>query len=667
MRKPTMAVLAAASAALLASALAPASTNATGVSQADPEPRFFHVFDGERRPLELDPSRYAVLTDDVTARSLPVLESLPIPGWRLIDSPAAARSVDGMIGHVATMTQRQSLRFVSPVFIGADGGPVIVSPTLLVRIDPAIATEQAEAMIAHHIKGEIIERDWANMAGAYRVRAESRSGVAVLDAANTLAETPGVLFAEPDMIFTGHGGLIPNDTFFGSCWGLHNTGQDGGQPDFDMDAPEAWDLTTGDPSVIVVVLDNGVDATHPDLNQIPGEDFTSDPDLNGAPVNPCDHHGTPVAGCVTAIINNDLGTVGVAPDCVVASARPFISNQPCDGAWTSFASWTVNALAWAESIGARVSNNSNMYGFTSASIASMYSTTRTNGMVHFASAGNDASPTITYPSSLSTVNAVLALDRFGNRAGFSNWGTGSAFSAPGEAILSTDRQGGLGYVGGDYVTVNGTSFASPYAAGVAALLLSYDDSLTSLEVEQAMRDGVTDLNTPGYDTDSGWGMVNARNTIDRGPGAFDLIKPGCGGGFSQPQFSWGDSSLAQSYTLEIALDPGFASLVYLAPGLLTTSHTVSPGTLDPCITHYARVTAINGFGETETDPEACSFVLTLAADLNGDGKVDAADLGGLIVVFGGAGPFADINADGIVDAADLGVCISQFGSDCAVR
>ena len=183
-------------------------------SEAQAEPRFFHVFEGERLALELDPTRYAILADDVASRSLPVLETLPIPGWRLIEAPAAARSADGMIGHVATMTQRQNLGFVSPVFIGNDGGPVIVSPTLLVRIDPAIAPEQAEAMIAEQFKGEIIERDWANMAGAYRVEAESRSGVAVLDAANALAEAgrPVIAVDIPSGI---HGDLgRPLDTAF---------------------------------------------------------------------------------------------------------------------------------------------------------------------------------------------------------------------------------------------------------------------------------------------------------------------------------------------------------------------------------------------------------------------------------------------------------------------
>ena len=83
------------------------------------------------------------------------------------------------------------------------------------------------------------------------------------------------------------------------------------------------------------------------------------------------------------------------------------------GNWNSQASWTVDALTWAASIGARVTNNSNGYGFTSSAIEAAYATTRNSGMVHFASAMNNASPTLGYPSSLPTVNAVAARLRAG--------------------------------------------------------------------------------------------------------------------------------------------------------------------------------------------------------------------------------------------------------------
>ena len=629
---------------------------------------FYHAFEGQRQPFALDTSRYAVLSDEVAAQTLKVESELPIPGWRLVRFSAEQRAgevtIESAVAQVNNAAERPDLDFVSPVFIGLDGGPVIVSPTLLIRFDPSIAPEEAERMIAEHFQGEIIERDWANMVGAYRVSADSRNGFTVLDAANALAETPGVLWAEPDMLFTGRGGLIPNDPFFSSTWGVHNTGQSGGLVDFDMDCPEAWDVTIGDPSIIVVILDTGVDPTHPDINQITGEDFTNDIDLNGAPVNVCDSHGTAVAGCVSGIINNGIGGVGAAPGCVIASARPFSSNVPCDGTWSSFASWTVNALAWAEAIGARVTNNSNGYGFTSASIANKYLETRNNGMVHFAAAGNGGSPIIGYPASLPTVNSVTALNRFGERATFSDYGVGTAFSAPGESIVTTDRQGGLGYTGGDYATVNGTSFASPYVAGVAALILSVDPSLTAAEVEQALINGATDLGNPGYDTDYGWGLVNARASIDRSPAAFEITTPSCDGALALPMFEWNASLFADEYTIEISTDPLFNSIEYAQAGITSTGHIVPLSVLPPCEIYYARITASNAFGQTIATVDPCPFTMTLSADLNDDGVVDTADLGGLVGSFGSSGSFGDINGDGVVDTADLGLLLGQFGADC---
>ncbi len=649
--------------AMLATLAAPIPfANAKGTN-AEQGTEFFHVFQGQRRQLTLDPTRFAVLGEDQVTRSLSVEADLPIPGWKLIRPAPGARSSDAVVTEIRSFAMREDLGFVSPVFVGLDGGPVIVTPTLLIRIDPEIAEADAERMIADQFNGEIIERDWANMQGAYRVSAASRSGFAVLDAANALAETPGVLWAEPDMLFTGSHGLLPTDPLFSQCWGLNNTGQSGGLPGFDMDCPEAWDVTTGDPSIIVAVLDNGVDPTHPDINQIGGADFTTDLDLAGAPVNNCDSHGTAVAGCVSGIINT-IGGVGSAPGCVVASARPFISNVPCDGQWSSFSSWTVDALAWAESIGARISNNSNGYGFTSSAIASMYSSTKASGMVHFASAGNDSSTSMSYPSTLSSVNGVIALDRFGGRASFSNWGFGAAFSAPGQSIVTTDRQGTLGYSTTEYTQVNGTSFASPYTAGVAALILSLEPGLAPTEVELAMQTGATDLGAPGYDAEYGWGHVNALASIDRSPGVFQITAPACDSGLAGRTIAWQDSGFATDYSVEIATDIAFTNVEYAQTSIVASQHTVPIGALSPCATHYIRVTAINTFGQTVATVNPCEVAFAFPGDINIDGVVDTADLGGLVGSFGGPGPFADINGDGIVDTADLGALIAEFSQSC---
>ncbi|MHC4900207.1 MAG: S8 family peptidase [Planctomycetota bacterium] len=390
------------------------------------------------------------------------------------------------------------------------------------RFNQDVPPAVAEAILAETGAGVILDRDWSRMEGAYRCRSDFRNGFEVLAVANALARRPEVRWAEPDRIATSRSAdVIPNDPAFSVLWGLHNTGQSNGTPDMDMDAPEAWDLEIGEP-IIVVILDDGVQLDHPDLGGIISFDFTSD-DGNGGPVNECDNHGTTVAGTVAAIMNNNLGVVGIAPGCSIASARYKISNVPCDGAGIHQISWYVDALQWAVDINARVTNASQSFSPNSA-ITDKYAQTRAAGLVHFASTGNDSQASINYPSSLPTVNAVGAIDRDGNRAAFSNYGAGIGFVAPGKDIWTTDRTGTDGDSGSDYDMVSGTSFSSPYAAGVAALVISQDQSLTPYDVEYILQITSMNLGAAGYDTTFGWGLVNAHQAI------LNVVTSSCGSG-----------------------------------------------------------------------------------------------------------------------------------------
>ncbi|RPJ42820.1 MAG: hypothetical protein EHM19_09840, partial [Candidatus Latescibacterota bacterium] len=176
-------------------------------------------------------------------------------------------------------------------------------------------------------------------------------------------------------------------------------------------------------------------------------------------------------------------------------------------------SWTVEALDWAEGQGARVTNNSNSYGSPSNALNDKYASTRGGGMVHFASAGNDGVEGLGYPSSLPTVLSIGALTPDGTKASFSNWGAGLAFAAPGTDVYTTDRTGSLGYGAGDYVFVQGTSFSSPYSAGVAALLLSRRPDLPSPAAEDILKYTCVDLGASGFDNTFGWGFVNAEAAL----------------------------------------------------------------------------------------------------------------------------------------------------------
>jgi len=489
-----------------------------------PVATYYH-FD-EPRELVPDGSRIAILRSTQRAADDAVFhadllslgvrpesaQASAIAGWHFVDAPADARGFAATTDLARAAGELESIDYASPVFVDNLGGPLVPTNTVLVRFEDETPALEAKQLIEQSMPGAIIiEEGWAGWERAYRVLSPFRSGDQTLASANALARRPETIFSHPDMMFTGRSAVtIPNDTFWTFLWGLNNTGQDGGTFDIDMDIPEAWDITTGDPGIKVLVIDVGVDLTHQDLSMLPGIDTTSDPGSGGI-VNSCDWHGSWVAGCIGAIFDNSEGVVGAAPGCGVASARCFISDLACDGSWTSFGSWTTNALTFAENNGFRVTNNSNSYGFTDSGIESKYASTRNNGMVHFASSGNASGPSPLYPSSLTTVVAVGNVTRTGAINSSSN--AGVAISAPGTAIGTTDNVGSSGGVSGDYASVTGTSFASPYTAAVAALVLSLDSTLTAAEVEAILEDTAVDLGVPGDDTLFGAGMVNAFNAV----------------------------------------------------------------------------------------------------------------------------------------------------------
>jgi subtilisin family serine protease len=553
---------------ILSVGVAPATVAAAQPGRRSlPEDAYSYRYFKDQRPLKLDKTRIAVLSapEEHGAAAKPDLSqyglaasavpAMAVRGWWFVETTASVRTDDAIERAARRIAAGHTVDFVSPVFLDDRGEPLLITPHILVQLDRRLDPSLAESIIAASGAGAIVDRDWANMKRAYRLKSASRDGFEVLKAANDLARRSEVTFAEPDIMATGHMALIPNDTYFWQLWGLHNDGTSLPVPcmlpDFDMDAPEAWDITVGDPSIIVAVLDSGVQLDHPDLNlRTPGFDATGVRSGGGGPVNACDNHGTPVAGCVSGIINNSLGIVGVAPGVKTAPVRVLVSSLACDGSATIASSWPVDGLAWAESIGARITNSSWYRNVPSSAIDQKFADTRwppppstANGMVHFGAAGNLASDTILYPARLPSVNAVAGLHPCGGRAPFSNYGVGLDFSAP-AYTTSTDRTGSDGFNDGindgvclpsgvstcntnadcpagntcvlvstDYALVAGTSFASPYAAGVAALALSVNPDLSADQVEAVLRLSAADLDPPGYDTDYGCGFVNAFSAV----------------------------------------------------------------------------------------------------------------------------------------------------------
>jgi len=593
----------------------------------------------EARPLKLDGTRVAILAapgegsasarlPDLTPYGLDASTAAPLAvrGWSFVKTTATVRTNAAIERVVQQIADAEPVAFVSPVLLDDTGEPIVITPDLLVGFDRSLRASVAEAILARSGAGSIIDRDWAGMKRTYRLKSASRDGFEVLKAAGALARQPEVTFAEPDMLVTGRVVQIPNDTYFPKIWGLNNDGTwpqfACTLPDFDMDAPEAWDITIGDPSILVAVLDTGVQLDHPDLNLLtPGFDATGQGG-GGGPVNVCDNHGTPVAGCVSGIIGNDLGIVGIAPGVRTASARVIVSSLTCDGSGTIATSSVVDGLAWAESIGARISNSSWFRNVPASAIDQKYADTRANGMIHFAAAGNNAAPTLVYPASLPTVNAVAALEPCGGRAAFSNYGVGLDFSAPGHYAISTDRTGSAGFNDGiadgacvpngifgcssdancapgescflvstDDALVVGTSFASPYVAGAAALILSIRPNLTVAQIEAVLRASATDLGAAGYDTDFGWGFVNAFNALQ-----LTLNLPGEATDLRVTGFDRITGNLSLSY----------------APACASSSHDIYYGPLSQVST-YGWSGSTCGIGNT-FNPGAGSFFFVVVGN-----------------------------------------------------
>lgn len=343
-----------------------------------------------------------------------------------------------------------------------------------------------------------------------------------------LSQSPTVESFSPDRSL--HIEAIPNDSSFTSLWGLHNTGQSGGVIDADIDAPEAWDITTGSSSIVVAVIDTGIDYNHPDLldniwtnpwevaNGVDDDGNGFIDDLHGWDFynndnNPLDdnNHGTHCAGTIGGVGNNNLGVAGVNWD-VSLMAMKFLGasgNGSDSGAISS-----LNYVAMMRERGVDVRATSNSYGgggFNS-SFRDAITANRDAGILFVAAAGNNSSNNDTvanYPSNYAVENviAVAATTRSDGLAGYSNFGvTQVDLGAPGSSILSTTRNN-------TYSTFSGTSMATPHVAGVAALAWSLVEDASYVDIRNAILASVDPIPALTGKVATG-GRLNAKATLD---------------------------------------------------------------------------------------------------------------------------------------------------------
>jgi subtilisin family serine protease len=354
------------------------------------------------------------------------------------------------------------------------------------------------------------------------------------DVVAAMGAVPGFHAIGPDFRYELLG--VPNDPSFGSMWGMNNTGQSGGVVDADIDAPEAWDITTGSASVVVGMVDSGIDYNHPDLNdniwintlETPGNGV--DDDANGFiddvrgwdwwsnDNDPADQnsHGTHTAGTVGAEGNNATGVTGVNWDVTLIALKIGGAGPSVSGAAAVSAMNYVLALKnrVTQPVNVKVTNHSWGGGGFDSFMNGAIAQHAANGIITVCAAGNNGSNNDSFPFYPATYNqpnniSVGNHTRFNTRNSGSNFGASTVhLFAPGTDILSTVPGGGYSSA------FTGTSMAAPHVAGTVALLYAAAPCASYTTVRNAILQGVdTSANYGGLCTTGG--RLNARNALDR--------------------------------------------------------------------------------------------------------------------------------------------------------
>ncbi|RLA93629.1 MAG: hypothetical protein DRG69_06745, partial [Deltaproteobacteria bacterium] len=316
-------------------------------------------------------------------------------------------------------------------------------------------------------------------------------------------------YAEPNYIY--HTCVVPNDPDFDLQWPLNQSS------DHDIDAPEAWDIETGNESIVIAIIDTGVDWDHPDLsaniwnntdeaidgNDTDGNGYVDDIrgwDFVNNDNNPMDDngHGTHCAGIAGAVTNNSIGIAGVCWNCAIMLVKGLNSEG------IGYEDDLANAIIYAADNGADIISMSWGSYTDSNLIRDAIDYAYNKGVILVAAAGNDNITAKHYPAAYDRVIAVSATDNSDAKASFSNWGSWIDVAAPGVNIYST-------YLNDTYTNLSGTSMSCPFVAGLAGLILS-KTNFSQEEVRTILRSTCDNITSNQY---IGIGRINAYKAIIR--------------------------------------------------------------------------------------------------------------------------------------------------------
>ncbi len=477
--------------------------------------------------------------------------------------------------------------------------------------------------------------------------------------ARQLEADPAIEHALPD--WRVYPMLVPNDPLYDENWGHNNTAQmlsydwsthshENGDPvgtvGFDSNAEAAWTALGGygRSSVIIAIIDSGVDTDHPDINCVQGYDYgdnDADPDDDSSGGG----HGTCCAGVAAAIADNNSVATGVAGGCSImpmkiatSSGSMYVSSMPP----AIYYAVDNGAKIISMSLGAPLSSEPD----TDAAIEYAWN----HGVLVLAATGNENDSAISYPSNNAYVVGVGAASPCGDRKRSSSsvfevnsgvstdpngytcdgerwWGSNYGVTTPDAAgavdviaptiLPTTDILGSGGYTSGDYdMWFNGTSCATPYAAGVCALIASANPTWDAAQIREQLVTTAQDIinveSGSGWDRYSGYGMVDAEAAVGGGGAEYPPVAEFVGSPTS------GEVSLTVSFTDQSTYSPTSWSWTFGDGGTSTAqnpSYTyASPGTYD------VSLVATNAYGsDTETKVGYITVTApTVTADFTAD-------------------------------------------------
>ncbi|HBE79881.1 MAG TPA: hypothetical protein DDW65_19195 [Firmicutes bacterium] len=309
-------------------------------------------------------------------------------------------------------------------------------------------------------------------------------------ALHELSGNPDVDYVQPNYAIKAK--FIPNDPYYAFQWGVQMVAAD-----------QTWNTVDfiQRASVTVAVLDTGVNANHIDLKDsiVPGGDFAD----NKHSTNDSLGHGTHVAGIIAGQANNGIGITGIASGCKIMPIK--VLDDDGSGSDANI----IEGIKYATDHGAEVINMSLGGPGENDALQEAINYAIKRGVSVVVAAGNE-NGSIDTPGNCKGVITVGAIDRDGKRAVYSNFGSKLDVVAPGTDILST-------FIGGAgasaYTYYSGTSMATPFVSGVAALIKAVNHNFSPAAVTDILHRSSIDLGAPGFDKYYGFGLANADKAV----------------------------------------------------------------------------------------------------------------------------------------------------------